>query len=94
MRKCKILSVFFAKLWLRKQRSLDFLIKNNKHYVVFLSKRFTRHFNILEQFLSNLRSEKIAWVQIVKYYRFFKENIQFKTNKPKEIKLFLQKDLL
>ena len=45
------------------KRSLDFLIKNNKNYL-FLTKRFTRHFNILEHFLPNLRSEKIAWQKI------------------------------
>ena len=85
--------MFFTKLWLQKQRSLDFLIKNNKHYL-FLTKRFTRYFNILEHFLSNLRSEKIAWAKIVKNYRFFKANMQFKTNNAKQFKLFLQKHLL
>ena len=59
----------------------------------FLSKWFTKHFIILEHFLSNLRSEKIAWVKIVKKLPFFKENMQFKTNKSKEFKLFFTKRL-
>ena len=57
MKKCKILSVF-CKTMATKTKKFRLFDKNNKHYL-FLTERFTRYFNILEHFLSNLRSEKI-----------------------------------
>ena len=69
-----------------------FFIKNNKHYL-FLTKRFTRHFNILEHFLSNLTSEKIAWVKIDKNYCFLRKTCNSKQINRKNLSYFFTKRL-
>ena len=51
------------------------MIKNN-----LLTKWFTRHFNILDRFLPNLRSKKIAWAKVVTDYSFLFNSKQTNQN--------------